>query len=203
MDQYVTGAMIRKLREERKMTQLELADQIGVSDKTVSKWETGRGYPDITLVEPLADALGISVIELMAGENVKNTNRNFNMNRMSFYICPLCGNVICSTGEAVISCCGITLVPAEAEAPDDEHLISVEKVEDEYYVTLDHEMTKKHYISFIAAVRDNSYEMVRLYPEGDAAARLKINRTSQLFCYCNRHGLYKVRVKDLIRRADC
>lgn len=202
MDQYVTGAMIRQLREEKKMTQLELAERISVSDKTVSKWETGRGYPDITLVEPLADALGISVIELMAGENVKNTNRSFNMNKVRFYICPICGNVICSTGEAVISCCGIKLIPAEVEEDDHEHIMSVQKVEDEYYVTIDHEMTKEHYISFIAAVRDNSIEMVRLYPEGEAAAGFKVSRTSQLCCYCNRHGLYKARVRDLVRGSE-
>ncbi|MBQ4191517.1 MAG: helix-turn-helix transcriptional regulator [Clostridiales bacterium] len=68
MNPYVTGTMIRRLREERKMTQLQLAGKIGVTDKAISKWETGRGYPDIALVEPLAEALGVSVIELFSGE---------------------------------------------------------------------------------------------------------------------------------------
>ena len=68
MNQYVTGAMIKRLRENRKMTQLQLADKLNVSDKSVSKWETGRGYPDISLIEPLAESLGVSVIELMSGE---------------------------------------------------------------------------------------------------------------------------------------
>ena len=58
MNQYVTGAMIRRLREEKRITQQQLADRLGVSGKAVSKWETGRGYPDITLIEPLAAALG-------------------------------------------------------------------------------------------------------------------------------------------------
>ena len=56
MDQYVTGMTIKSLREKNKMTQLMLADKLGVSDKTISKWETGKGYPDITLLEPIAEA---------------------------------------------------------------------------------------------------------------------------------------------------
>ena len=56
MDHYVTGGVIRALREKKKLTQSALADRTGVSDKAVSKWETGRGLPDITLLEPLAAA---------------------------------------------------------------------------------------------------------------------------------------------------
>ena len=70
MNQYITGAMIKRLREERKISQNKLAETIGVSDKAVSRWETGRGYPDITLIEPLAEALGVSVIELFSGDDV-------------------------------------------------------------------------------------------------------------------------------------
>ena len=114
-NQYITGAMIKRLREEKKLTQAELADKIFVTDKAISKWETGRGYPDISLVEPLAKALDVSVIELLSGENVINTNRCGNMKRVQFYVCPVCGNIIQSTGEAVISCCGITLPSLEAE----------------------------------------------------------------------------------------
>ena len=66
MNQYITGAMIKRLREEKKISQNKLAETIGVSDKAVSRWETGRGYPDITLIEPLAEALGVSVIELFS-----------------------------------------------------------------------------------------------------------------------------------------
>ena len=147
MNQYVTGTMIKRLREGRMMTQLELAEKIGVSDKAVSKWETGRGYPDISLIEPLAETLGVSIIELFSGEDVVNTNRSFNMRRMKFYVCPICGNIIQSTGEAVISCCGINLPALEAEPEDEAHHLIFEKVEDEYYVTIPHDMSKTHYIS--------------------------------------------------------
>lgn len=191
MNSYVTGAMIRRLREGKNLTQQQLAEKLNVSDKTVSKWETSHGYPDISLVETLADALGVSVIELFSGENVVNTNKSFNMLRARFYVCPICGNIICSTGEAVISCCGIVLPALEAEPDDEAHRPCVEKIEDEYYVSLPHEMSKKHNISFIAAVRDDGCEIKKLYAEGSAEARFKISRTKNLLYYCNLHGLFK------------
>ena len=194
MNQYVTGAMIRRLREEKKITQQQLAERMGVSDKAISKWETGRGYPDITLIEPLAQALGVSVIELFSGEDIVNTNKSFHMLKTKFYVCPVCGNVIYSTGEAVISCCGITLPPLEAEPADENHPISIEKVEDEYYVTVSHEMTKTHSISFIAALRNDGCEICKLYPESEAQAWFKISRTRYIYFYCNRHGLFSVKV---------
>ena len=193
MDKYVTGAVIRKLREKKKMTQEDLARKLYVSGKAVSKWETGQGFPDISLLEPLAKALDISVIELLSGEDVQNRNRTFNMTRGKFYVCPVCGNVIRSTGEALISCCGITLPPVEPEPEDEEHHIHVETVEDEYYVTVDHPMTKEHYISFLAAVTDIGIQFVKLYPEGNAEARFKINRVRKLYAFCNRHGLFERR----------
>lgn len=193
MDKYVTGAVIRRLREKKKMTQEDLAGKLYVSGKAVSKWETGQGFPDISLLEPLAKALDISVIELLSGEDVQNRNRTFNMMRGKFYVCPVCGNVIRSTGEALISCCGITLPPVEPEPEDEEHRIHVETVEDEYYVTVDHPMTKEHYISFLAAVTDIGIQFVKLYPEGNAEARFKINRVRKLYAFCNRHGLFERR----------
>ena len=195
MNQYVTGAMIRRLRENKNMTQQQLADKLNVSDKAISKWETSRGYPDISLVEPLADALGVSIIELFSGENVVNTNKSFNMLRMKFYVCPICGNIICSTGETVVSCCGIVLPALEPETEDDNHHMSIEKVEDEYYITIQHDMSKKHYISFIVAMKDDGYEIKKLYAEDNAEARFKINRTKYILYYCNRHGLFKVLVR--------
>ena len=197
-NQYITGAMIKRLREEKKLTQTELAERINVTDKAISKWETGRGYPDISLVEPLAKALGVSVIELLSGENVINTNRASNMLKVKFYVCPVCGNVIQSTGEVVVSCCGLTLPVTEAEESQDtcgscaEHSANVERVEDELFITVNHEMSKLHYISFIAAVRSDGVELKKLYPEQNAEARFKISGTKALYYYCNQHGLFKV-----------
>ena len=194
MDRYVTGAVIRRLRENMKMTQEELAEKVFVSSKAVSKWETGQGFPDVSLIEPLAKALDISVIELLSGEDIRNCNRSSNMTKGKFYVCPVCGNVINTTGEAVVSCCGITLPPLEPEAPDKEHGITVEIIEDEYYVTVCHPMTKEHYISFLAAVSDQGIQLTKLYPEGNAEARFRISCVRKMYAYCNRHGLFMLKM---------
>ena len=191
MDAQKFGCFVAERRKELNMTQKDLAAKIQVTDKAVSKWETGRGYPDISLLEPLAQALDISVIELLSGEDVRNSNKSCNMARGKFYVCPVCGNVIGAAGEAVVSCCGITLPDLEAESADPEHEIRMEIAEDEYYVTVDHPMTKEHYISFLAAVSDQGVQFVKLYPEGNAEARFRINRVKYAFAYCNRHGLFR------------
>ncbi len=188
MDKYVTGTVIRKLRESKKMTQEELAKSICVSSKAISKWETGQGFPDISLLEPLSKALDISVIELLSGEDIKNRNKSADMKKVKFYVCPVCGNVIYATGEAVISCCGITLSAAEPE-DDADFLINTQVVEDEYYVNVKHPMTKEHYISFLAAVSDFSIQFVKLYPEWEPEARFKMSGVNTIYAYCNRHGL--------------
>ena len=131
MNTYVTSTTIKHLREKQNLTQAELAEKIGVSSKTISKWETAKGLPDISLLQPLAQALNISLIELMNGEQIANKNVSANLLRSKFYVCPVCGNLLHSTGSAVISCCGITLPPLEAEEPDEAHQITIEPVEDE------------------------------------------------------------------------
>ena len=190
MNTYVTGNTIKQLREARNLTQAELAEQIGVSSKTISKWETAKGLPDISLLQPLAQALGISVIELMNGQPIENKNISANMLRGKFYVCPLCGNAIHSLGSAVVSCCGVTLPPLEAEEGDADHTITVESVEDEHFVTVCHPMTKQHFISFVAFVTSDRVQMVKLYPEGNAETRLQLRGMGYLYYYCNRHGLF-------------
>ena len=194
MNTYVTCQTIRELREKRNMTQAELAEMIGVSSKTVSKWETAKGLPDISLLQPLAQALGISVIELLNGQQIANQNTSGNMLRCKFYVCPLCGNVIHATGSTLVSCCGITLPPLEAEEPDEDHGVTVEHVEDEHFITVAHSMTKEHYISFIASVTSDRLQMVKLYPEGNAETRLQLRGRGYLYYYCNRHGLFRKRI---------
>ena len=187
MNQYITGAAIRELREKRGLTQSELAEKLSVSDKTISKWETAKGYPDITLLEPIAAVLGVSVPELLSGNFVSNTNTSGNMLRAKLYVCPVCGNVICSAGQSLVSCHGITLPALEAE---ESPAIRVESVEDEYYVTVDHPMTREHHISFIAALSCDTLQLVKLYPEGEAAAGIKKRWVEKIYCYCNRDGLF-------------
>lgn len=194
MDHYVTGGTIKRLREGMRMTQLQLAEQLNVSDKTISKWETCKGLPDISLLEPLAKALRVSVPELLSGEQIINRNRSADLKRTALYVCPICGNVLCSSGNALISCCGVTLPPLEAEAPDPEHTLRHEPVEDEYFLSISHEMTKQHYISFIAFASSGHLELVKLYPEGNAEARMTLHGGGLLYWYCNRHGLFCQRI---------
>ena len=194
MDNYITGTTIKKLREAKGITQAQLADKIGVSSKAVSKWETAKGLPDITLMEPLCSALGVSVMELMSGDTITNKNTSSNILRSKFYVCPVCGNIIRTTGDALISCCGITLPALEAEENDEAHEIRIDKVEDEYFVTVDHEMEKTHFISFIAHLTSDKVQFVKLYPEGNAETRFQLRGRGYLYIYCNKHGLMKKKI---------
>jgi len=198
MDQYVTAAMIRSLREKKGLTQAELAALLHVSDKTVSKWENAKGYPDLSLLEPLAGALDVSLSELLGGRVISNINRSANMLRSKFYVCPVCGNVLHSMGEAAIHCHGVLLTPAQMEPADENHMIFIEGVEDEYFVRIEHDMTKQHYISFMAALSPDRLQMLRLYPEGNAEGRFKTSGVKRIFFYCNQDGLFYVDVHPAI-----
>lgn len=190
MNAYVTGAAIRVLREKRGCTQSQLAQELCVSEKTISKWETARGLPDISLLEPLARALRVSLIELMSGDFVINRNVSAELRRSRFFVCPVCGNVIHAIGESVVSCCGVTLPPLEAEEPDEAHAAQVTAVENEHFLTLTHPMEKGHFLSFAALVTADRLQLVKLYPEGGAEARFVRCGKGTLYWYCNRHGLF-------------
>jgi len=194
MDSYITASSIKNLREKKGLTQAQLAQQIGVSDKTVSKWETAKGLPDISLIEPLAKTLGVSVIELMSGDYIINKNISCNMLRSKFYMCPVCGNIIHSGGESLVSCCGITLPPLEAEDCDADHTVTVETVEDEHFITVNHPMVKGHFITFIAYITGDRCQFVKLYPEGNAETRLNLRGRGYMYICCNRHGLMKCKI---------
>ena len=194
MDNYVTGAAIKRLRENKNMTQASLAEILDVSPKTVSKWETAKGLPDISLLDSIASALGVSVMELMSGISVVNRNISGNMLRSKFYVCPICGNILHTMGEATISCCGVMLPPIEAEEIDSAHEIVMEPVEDEQFVYVRHDMTKKHFISFLAYVNSDRLSLVKLYPEGNAECRFQIRGGGYIYLYCNHHGLMRKKI---------
>lgn len=196
MNQYITGLTIKRLREKNKLTQNELAEKLSVTDKSISKWETGRGYPDITLIEDIAKVFNVSITELFSGDTVENKNISANVEKIKFYVCPICGNIITSIGETMVSCHGINLKPLEAEASDENHQIDVSRVEDEYYVNINHIMAKNHYISFIAAVSKDRLQLVKLYPESSAETRFKISGVNKIYYYCNKDGLYSHPILD-------
>ena len=197
MDTYVIGSTVKALREKHCLTQVQLAEKLGVSDKTISKWETGKGLPDITLLEPLAQALSVSMAELFSGNVIINRNVSANMTRSRLYVCPVCGNIVHTVGESVITCCGIKLPPLEAEECGEQHVLNIELVEDEYFVSIEHPMTKEHFISFLAFANTDTFELVKLYPEGRAEARFKIRGPGYLYAYCNHHGLFRARVPHI------
>lgn len=188
---YVTGNTIKTLREKNGITQKELAEIIGVSDKTVSKWETNRGLPDIGIIEELAKALRVSLSELLTGDLKTNENTSGNIKKIQFYVCPICGNMIMAVGEGHFSCCGIILPKQEPESMDEAHSIFAETIDHEYYITMQHPMNKEHYISFIAYVTSDSVEIVKLYPEQDISVRFRKKGHGILYAYCNRHGLFR------------
>ena len=196
---YVTGGTIRRLREKQGYTQKQLAERLAVSDKAVSKWETGRGLPDVTLLAPLAAALGVSVAELLRGEAVVNRNRAGSVPRARFYLCPVCGNLLYSLGQGAFCCCGIDLPPLEPEAPDPAHAPQADRVEDELYVRLAHPMEKEHFLTFLALVGFDRVQLVKLYPEQSPEARFAGARPGDvLYACCNRHGLFRVKAAALL-----
>lgn len=190
MNRYVTGEIIKKFREQEDMTQSQLAEKLMVSNKTISKWENGKGLPDISLLDALAKALNVSLIELMSGDVVNNSNMAASMNKTVWYVCPACGNVIHAMGDAVISCCGITLPRLEEEDTDENHNIKVEIIDDEYVVSMDHPMNTDHFLYFIAYRTDKNIQVERLYPESEALCHFKILGHGKIFAYCNHHGLF-------------
>ncbi len=71
MDNQKFGAFIAALRKERGWTQRDLAEHLNVTDKAISKWERGLGFPDIKMIEPLAEALGVSILEIMHSDRIQ------------------------------------------------------------------------------------------------------------------------------------
>lgn len=181
------------LRRRSGMSQQEVAATIGVTRQTVSNWESGRGLPDISLIESLAAALGVSVAELLTGDVRQNANRAGNMLRSRFYVCPICGNVVHALGEGSFSCCGSQLISQEAEEPDEHHNATVTYLDGSWHVLIDHPMTKQHYISFIAYVTSGGIQLAKLYPEQEAEVRIPANGSGYLYFFCNQHGLFRMR----------
>ena len=190
MDSEKIGKLIYGLRKERNMTQLQLAEILHISDKTVSKWERGQGCPDISLLVDLSCVLGVDMEKLLSGRLEANEERGGNMKKLNFYVCPECGNVITAMTEAGISCCGKKLQPLEAvKAPDEERLL-VENIENDYYISSDHPMLKEHYISFVALLTGDTLTLKKQYPEWDLPVRIPGRTHGKLIWYCTEHGLF-------------
>ena len=104
------------------------------------------------------------------------------MKKTQFYVCPICGEYHNSSGGRGFSCCGIRLPVQEAEVPEKEHAVSVENIDNEYFVTMEHPMSKEHYVSFISYVTLDSVEIVKLYPEQDISVYFRKKGTWDSVC---------------------
>jgi len=200
VDYSKVGALIKSLRNEKQMTQKQIASQMNISDKTISKWERGLGCPDVSLLSELSNIFEINIQQILDGQININEKSSGNLKRIKFYICPCCENIINNTGSADIYCCGRKLIPLEAKIPDQDHKVTVEEEDNEYYITFNHEMSKSHYISFLSYVTGDCYLFFKFYPEQAAAVRIpklatgKLNKKNgaKLYYYCSNHGLWVV-----------
>jgi len=192
------GALLYRLRKEQGLTQKQVADQMNISDKTISKWERGFGCPDVSLLGELSSLFEVNIEKILNGDLEPNEPDAGNFRRMKFYVCPVCANVIYSTGNAEIFCCGRKLSPLAAKPADEKHMAVIEDTDGEYYVTFHHEMSKAHFISFVAYVTNEKLLLVKLYPEQEPSLRLPkmdsnilLNKyNKKLYYYCGKHGLY-------------
>lgn len=191
MDCSKVGQLILALRKEKGMTQKQLADAMMLSDRTISKWERGLGCPDVSLLAALSGILQVDLARMLAGDLRPNEKDGGNMKKTKFYYCPDCGNLLFGTGQAEVSCCGRTRAPLIPQPEDAQHCIHMEEIDGEYYLTLQHDMTKQHYLTFAAYVCADKVFMVKLYPEQSAAARLPKMFGGCWYVCCNRHGLFE------------
>ena len=199
MDLSKNGKLLCDLRKAKGMTQKQVADKLGIVPKTVSKWETGHGFPDVSTLSALAEILGVSEKTILSGSLETNTAEAGNMKRTKFYVCPDCASFMQGTGNSQVICCGKQVEALKANMPDAEHLIKVSDIEDDYYIEFNHEMTKEHYISFVSYVRFDRVLTVKLYPEQDASVRFPKIYGGKLYYYCNTHGLFEYKEKNYDR----
>lgn len=176
------------------MTQQQLADLLTLSPKTISKWETGAGNPDVSLLAPLAAVLGVSGEQLLQGQLDINETDGGNMKHLKFYRCAACGNVLTGTGDAEVICCGRKLQPLAEQDMTDEHQVQMEEVDGEDYLTLAHPMSKGHFITFVAWSSYDRNMLVRLYPEQNAELRMPLPRRGTLYVCCSQHGLFSKKI---------
>lgn len=185
-----TGLIIKNARIKKGLTQKQLADAISVTDKAVCKWETGRGCPDITLLSQLSRILEIDIQSILRGELVKNKSIAGNMNRIKFYRCPTCGNLVTSVKEIEISCCGNKLPFAEAHKSNDEKYTPIIKEFDgQYSVSFNHPMTKDDYIANIITVQYDKILVINLFAEQEAVVTLPQIEGLRMFLITSRDGL--------------
>ena len=190
MDNRKVGELIYHLRKEKRLTQKQLADQMNISDRTISKWERGYGCPDVTLLPSLSTLLGVNIENILNGELSSNDFVGGNMKKSNYFVCPSCNNFVLATGDITLSCCGRKLEPLEAQKATDEEKLSIEEIDHEWFISSDHSMTKDHYISFIAFATGDQVQIIKQYPEWSFQTRLPKRKHGKLFWYDTQFGLF-------------
>lgn len=190
MDNIKVGELIRRLRKENHMTQLQLAEKLHVSDKAVSKWERGMGCPEVSFMTELSRIFEVDIQNLLSGELNRNELLGGNMKKMKFYVCPICGNLVTSMIETQVTCCGRKLKPITPVKATEEEKLSVQIIENDYFISSEHEMTRNHYITFVVLMTSDTVMLKKQYPEWDLQLRIPVFAHGRLLWYCNQHGLF-------------
>ena len=190
MDNVKIGQLIYRLRKEKRLTQLQLAEQLGVSDKAVSKWERGMGCPEVSLLPDLSNIFHVDLEKLLSGEMNENETLGGNMKKLNFYICPTCGNMVTAMTDTTVSCCGKKLSAQQPVKAGEDEKLKVEIIDDNYFITSEHPMTREHHITFIALLTGDSIMLRKQYPEWDLQVRIPTFAHGTLLWYCTKHGLF-------------
>lgn len=157
--------------------------------------QEGQGLPDVSLLGRLSELFSVDIEKILSGDLERNSTDGGNMKRTKFYVCPLCGNITTTAGEAQVSCCGRKVSPLTPKPCDDEHKVNVEIIENDYYITFSHEMLKEHYLNFIAFVGYDRMLFIRLYPEQNGEVCMPRLRGGKLYIGCSNHGLWVQTIK--------
>lgn len=177
MNNKKTGAFIRQQRKELFLSQKQLAEKLNVTDKSVSKWETGRGAPDISLLVPLAEVLGVTVTEILKGEKLKEKKLNDASNEIIVKTMKQSKKrIICAAAVMlIIISVLLSLYPAHHffTSVDANDTRAIEKMANDYFRTDDEDMV------IIKSVQKGDYYAFLMQSEKET--KLRLFRTDEIF----------------------
>ncbi|MTD31955.1 helix-turn-helix domain-containing protein [Planomicrobium sp. YIM 101495] len=190
MDTQKVGDLIYRLRKEKGFTQKQLAEQLHLSDRTISKWERGQGYPDVSLLPSLSAVFGVNIENILDGELPANDFIGGNMKKANYFVCTTCHNIVLATGDVTLSCCGRKLEQLEAKKATDDNKLLLTESDQEWFISSDHPMTKEHYISFLAFATGDQIQLIKQFPEWSLQSRIPKKKHGKLLWYDTKFGLY-------------
>lgn len=183
MDNKATGALIAQLRRRTGLTQAQLAMRLCVTAKAVSKWETGAGLPDISLLPALGELLGVEPGRLLGGELPQNAVSSGSMRNSVICYCPACGNLLVVAQRADVSCCGRRLPPLRPVRAEAGERLGVELIDGERVLTAGLPMEKDDYIPFTVWLSPDRVAVFRHFSEWEYRLRLPAYGHGRLIWY--------------------